>query len=341
MVKVKITTSTPGWRLIRQTPESKGIWGNCQFFIDLKDTEEADWWIINGGINKKEKTICPPKNVVLIAGEPESIRSYDQDFLNQFPTIITSQLPIKLKQPNVIHSQTGSPWFINYHSNCYDEMKAVKSFQKEKNMSVIASIKSLREGQRKRLELVDSLKKHFGDRIDVFGGGINNVHDKWDGIAPYKYHVAIENGSFDEYWSEKLADTYLGGAYPFYYGCTNLTKYFPADSFTYIDVNDHKKTIETIEHAIANNYYEQRLPKIFEARSLVLDKYNLFAMLSELCTKPNDASERKEIHLMPEKIRVSPSIEKLQKIPFLYKGLRKIYRKYLKDEFNANGRLFK
>ncbi len=337
MIKVKITTSTPGWRLIRQTPGSCGIWGNCQFYIDREDINEADWWIINGGLTKNEKTICPEENVVLIAGEPESIRGYDQNFLDQFPTVITSQRAVKHR--HVIRSQTGLPWFINYHGNCYDEMKAVKSFQKEKSMSVIASIKSLREGQRKRLELIDSLKKHFGDKIDVFGGGINNVHDKWDGIAPYKYHIAIENGSFDDYWSEKLADAYLGGAYPFYYGCTNLTKYFPADSFTYIDVNDHKKTIEIIEHAIANNYYEQRIAKIFEARNLVLDKYNLFAMLTSLCAKPNDKTERKEVYLFPEKKRLSPRIEKLRKVPFLYKGLRVIYRKYIKDKFNADGRL--
>lgn len=339
MITVKVTTSTPRAPLIRQTPGSKGIWGNCRFLVDKEDTAEADWWIVFGGVTKEEKTICPKENTVFITGEPESIRGYEQEFLDQFAAIITSQSSIK--HPHVIRSQQGLPWFMNYHSNCYDEMKQVKSFQKEKEISVIASIKSLREGQRKRLELIDSLKKHFKGRLDVFGGGIRAVHDKWDGITPYKYHLAIESGSFDDYWSEKLADAYLGGAYPFYYGCTNLEKYFSADSFTRIDINDHQKSIEIIENAIANNYYEKRVGKIFEARNLVLDKYNLFAMLSELCIAPAPNTARVAITIVPEKRWVSPRIEMLQKIPFLYKSVRMIYRKFFKAKYNADGRMRK
>lgn len=327
MIKVKVSTLTPRWKIIRQTPGSKGIWGDCEFLVDRDDVQDADWWVVYAGMAKEEMARCPKENTIFITGEPESIRPYDEKFLSQFAIVITSQRSIR--HPGAIYAQQGLPWFTNFHSHAYDEMKAVKRFHKEKLMSVIASKKNSREGQQKRLDLIASLKAHFGDQLDVFGGGTANpVHDKWDGVSPYKYHLAIENGSFDDYWSEKLADSYLGSAYPFYYGCPNLESYFPAEAFTRIDVNDHAKTIEIIEHAIANEYYEKRQAAMAEARNLVLEKYNLFAMLAERCAAPAADAVRQEIRLTPEKRRVDAKVELLQKLGPVYKALRKMYRKY-------------
>ena len=60
----------------------------------------------------------------------------------------------------------------------------------------------------------------------IFGKGINGFEDKWDTLRDYKYHIVIENSSFDDYWTEKLADNYLAECFPFYHGCKNINKYF-------------------------------------------------------------------------------------------------------------------
>jgi hypothetical protein len=182
----------------------------------------------------------------------------------------------------------------------YDELKKARNYRKDKLISVIFSKKSRTEGHRKRLEFVRGLTDHLGDRLDVFGRGIDEIEDKWDGIASYKYHLAIENSSIPDYWTEKLADALLAGAHPFYYGCPNIHDYFPTDSLTLVDVDDLEGSIAIIERGIRENRYEASIDAIAEAKELVLDQYNLFPMLTTHCSS-KDTSRRSVVSLKPER----------------------------------------
>ncbi|MCI0660313.1 MAG: hypothetical protein L0220_04495, partial [Acidobacteria bacterium] len=95
-----------------------------------------------------------------------------------------------------------------------------------------------------------------------------------------------------DYWTEKLADCFLAGAYPFYHGCPNLPEYFPSGSFTAIDINKPEEAIEIIEGGIRSHLYESSLHQLRGARELVLDKHNLFAMLSGIIEEENSKSRR-------------------------------------------------
>jgi hypothetical protein len=75
MYKVKLSTIVPSWPLVRQTPGSKGIWGDYQFFID-QDIEECDFWVVYAGFAKTERALCPPENTILITGEPPTCLLY-------------------------------------------------------------------------------------------------------------------------------------------------------------------------------------------------------------------------------------------------------------------------
>jgi len=112
---------------------------------------------------------------------------------------------------------------------------------------IIYSDKKLTEGHVKRHEFVASLKAHFGDELDIFGRGFRYVSDKWDAIADYKYHIVIENSRFPHYWTEKLADAFLGWSLPIYYGCPNITDYFDPNSFVSIDIESPKLSILKID----------------------------------------------------------------------------------------------
>ena len=107
------------------------------------------------------------------------------------------------------------------------------------------------------------------------------IEDKWDALAAYKYHVAIENSTVNDYWTEKLTDAYLAGCHPIYHGCPNIGQYFDLPSLTRIDLNDPEKAIAAIEACIEQNRYESSEKKIWEAREKVLDAYNLFAIISD------------------------------------------------------------
>lgn len=307
MIRIKVTTNFANEPFKRQTPNMSGIWGNCEFYIN-KDIEECDYWFVYRDLNKQEKVKCSLDKTYFITGEPESIKIFDKDFLNQFANIITSQ-------KNIIHekkilSQEGLPWLIgrknrlderNRSFMIYDDFKNKREYKKDKIISVITSNKYNTDGHKKRYDFVMKLKEAFGDNIDVFGRGINEIEDKWDAIASYKYHIVIENSIYDDYWTEKLADTFLAGAYPFYYGCSNISKYFDDSCYTKIDINKFDESLKIIEKIIKDETYEKSIESIREAKDLILDKYNFFAMVNQIVSiEKKEENDVQDITLKPE-----------------------------------------
>lgn len=307
MINVKVSTSCPEWPLLRQTPKSKGRWGDCRFFVN-QDIEAYDYWVVCEGLMQAESAVCPRENTIFITWEPPAIKVYNKDFLDQFGAIITCHRDIK--HPNVIYSQQGLPWMVGgrykdgtwdkHFSKDYDELKLIEKYEKKKLISVILSTKSFAKGHIEKNRFVKRLKTHFGDKLDVFGVGINVVPDKWDAISPYKYHIVLENSSLPDYWTEKLSDAYLAGAYPFYYGCKNMSDYFSGDVFTNLDIDDFDRSVAIIEKAIDGNKFENSFEKIMEAKKLILDKYNLFPWIDKYCKNNKSSASMSEILLRPE-----------------------------------------
>jgi len=308
MMKVKLSMAGD-WPLKRQTPQSNGIWGDYNFFLN-ENIKECDYWVIFGGLKEQDKTICSKKNIIFIATEPKNIKKYNTNFLKQFGTIITSASNVRHK--NIIHNQHADPWMIgaeydektntwNNFSKNYDNLKDLESVKKEKIISLISSNKNSTKEHRQRLKFVNELKKHFGDKIDIFGNGINNFKDKWDIIAPYKYHIVLENCFYKDHFSEKLSDTFLAETYPIYYGCPNIYGYFSKNSLTTIDIKKPKEAIKVIETVIKNNTYEESKKDILEAKNLILNKYNFFPTIVDFIKKNKLNNNTKElIEIKPE-----------------------------------------
>ncbi len=301
MKKVKITTNFTNVPIKRQLPNLSSEWQNCKFYINEEITK-CDFWFVYRDLEAIENVYCAPDNTYFITGEPTSVKIFKKEFLNQFGNIITSQRNIE--HSNVIYSQEGLPWLIGRKDNFilnYDNFNQNKIVDKKKLISVITSNKNITEGHRKRYEFVMRLKERFGENIDVFGRGINDIEDKIDAIANYKYHIVIENSVYDDYWTEKLSDTLLVDTYPIYYGCKNIEKYFPLGSYTKIDIDDFEGSCETIKRVIDNNTYENSIDKIEEAKQLILNKYNLFAMICDIVnSKSVYNNHTKKIILKPE-----------------------------------------
>jgi hypothetical protein len=291
----------------RQTPGCKGIWNNYQFLIN-QQVDECDYWVVYEGLLYEDETVCPIENMIFITAEPPTIREYNQNFLDQFAVVITCHEGIKHK--NKILQQQSLPWHIGrkqkndtnlFFSKNYDELKSINSHYKDKSISVVSSTKTMTKGHRRRNEFIQKLKDVFGNQIDVFGKGNYEIEDKWDAISRYKYHIVIENSALKNYWTEKLSDAYLGGAYPIYYGCNNLHDYFPKKSFTRIDINNTEKSIKVIKNVVKSNTYEKSKKELFIAKELVLDKYNLFAMIYDICSKKKAELDKICVKIKPEK----------------------------------------
>jgi hypothetical protein len=297
MIRVKISTPFPEWPLERQIPGRKAIWGNCQFFID-QDIEECDYWVVYDSLSQPEVTRCPEGNTILITGEPKSVKRYSKEYINQFGAILTCHR--NLDHAHVINSQQALPWMIgrryfketktweNGYSKGYDEFSKIISYDKTKVLSIILSKKAGTDGHKKREKFIKKLKADLGDIFDVFGIGFNDLQDKWDGIAPYKYYLALENSSVRDYWTEKLSDAYLGGAYPIYYGCPNIYQYFNEQSLSVIDINKTGDAISMVNKIITSGLYEKSQKEILEAKQLILNQYNLFAVIENLIAQSNN-----------------------------------------------------
>lgn len=291
MIRIKLSDPFTSWSILRQTPGSLGVWGDYEFIIN-KEIKEYDFWVVYEGLNEEESTSCPPQNTIIITGEPPDIKKYNPSFLAQFATVITCQPNIT--HSNVVLSQQSQPWHAgvfrtpngtNIIKLDYDYFRKIGEIHKTRLISTICSSKSMTKGHRQRLRFIKKLKTHFGQNIDVFGSGFNSIPDKWDAIYPYKYHIVLENSSIENYWTEKLSDAFLARSYPIYYGCKNLSSYFPTSSFTPIDINEPDQAISIIEEIIEDRTYERSMKYIMESNSLVLDKYNLFPMIAQVCNE--------------------------------------------------------
>ena len=129
-------------------------------------------------------------------------------------------------------------------------IKDPKIYQKSKMISMISSNKEMCEGHRLRLEWVDRI----GDQVDLYGRGFNEIENKEDGLCDYMFSVAIENGQYKTYFTEKLLDCFATGTIPVYLGAPDIGNYFNKDGI--IDLSD--------EFDISQDLYYSKMDAIKE-----------------------------------------------------------------------------
>lgn len=319
MYKVKLTFNYD-FPILRQTPKSSGKWRNYQFIID-DNLKECDFWIIYSDYELKEETVrCNPANVIFMPAEGyHTSPRFAQDFLDQFGAIITVQR--ELKHRNIIYNHNANPWYVG---KTYDELNTIKAAKKTKLISVISSDKASTQGHRKRLDFVQKLKEHFGSQIHIYGRGTRDFEDKWDVLAPYKYSIAIENDNQEDWVTEKFFDCLLAYTFPIYYGCPNLEKYVPGDSFQRIDINDFESSVQIIEDLLARDIYSQKTKAIAKGRNLALNKENLFPLLERVLDNFNPDLKRTDFKFHANKM-TQPRSFKGKVLHKMNLSLKKIY----------------
>jgi len=282
-------------RWSRQLPGTENRWGDSEFVFDPLATD-YDWLVVYHDLPKMhgrfglEKLRCDPRHTLLITNEPSSITVYGRDYSRQFGLVLTFQEPWAMPHPQAIFSQPGLLWYYGYpsaggHVRAYDELAAMPAPVKTREVSTICSSRQGRATlHHRRFNFTQRLQAAIPE-LEIFGHGVRPMNDKAEVIDPYKYHLTIENHYYPHHLTEKLPDTFLGYAVPFFYGCPNAEEYFPKDSFIRIDMNDLAKTIDIMRSTIAANEYHDRLPYVREARRRVLEEYNLFAVIDRLATE--------------------------------------------------------
>jgi len=105
--------------------------------------------------------------------------------------------------------------------------------EKSKLVSFITSNKTMCEGHRFRLNWLDKIK----DKCDIFGRGIREVEKKEEALNDYYFSIAIENGKYDTYFTEKILDCFATGTIPVYYGTDKIVDYFNEEGIIFLKDN--------------------------------------------------------------------------------------------------------
>lgn len=172
-----------------------------------------------------------------------------------------------------IHSQPVLPWHVNRD---YDWLISAPVPEKVKQLSWVTSSKTRFKGHRDRMGFLSRIRGSL--QFDLYGRGFLEIADKWDGLAPYRYSLAIENYSNPWYWTEKIADCFLTWTMPIYYGCNEISHYFPSESYIQIDIHD-PSAIDQVREIISSDLWDNSLGAIHEARKAVLNRHQIFPFL--------------------------------------------------------------
>ena len=101
-------------------------------------------------------------------------------------------------------------------------------------------------------------------KVDFYGRGFNEIQSKEEGLVDYMFSVAIENASYESYFTEKIQDCFATGTIPIYYGSPDIGKYFnPKGIITLTEEFDPSQLTEEL-------YYD-RLDAVKENLEIVSD----------------------------------------------------------------------
>jgi hypothetical protein len=253
---------------------------------------------------------------VYFSAEPISLKRNSLLFLNQFDQVMGSISSIYIDRKNFHVNQPGSPWHIGINFN--EDLGRVNlkfndlvnlDFPYINEVSIITSSKIISKTHRRRLLFIEELSDIMGSKLNVFGRGFKPIPDKYEVLAKYRYHIALENTEQANHWSEKLSDPLIAQNRVFYFGCSNILDYFSSEAVRPIDIRNPKQVADEILFEINNNHWEVARKNILSAKNKVLTDYNLINVVTSL---------------NPEKLHE-------KKFPLLFRDFaylpRKIYRK--------------
>jgi len=279
LVRVNMDCSPEGIELL--TPGASLRWGRCRFDFNPGPGGHADFAVVMYNARPYDRFVSAPQNTLFIAGEPLEKKRYPRSFYRQFGHMVDSHTASR--HPRLHVDSLGLNWHVGLdHSTHayrygYDYLSSLPCPEKENRIAVVCSNANKTEGQRQRLALLDGLKKRLGDRMVHFGRGFQAIDDKMDAILPYRFHLVLENCVQANYWTEKLADAYLGWAFPVYLGCPNVGEYLQENALVSINGLDADQVARRITELLAAPLTKEQEATLAEARRRVLNVYNPFA----------------------------------------------------------------
>ena len=295
--------------LYRMQIEGEALVKHGVTFCEHDPTAETDWIVCYGDFVRAFETHVPRKRRILIITEPKEIRYPSSAFLDQFGVVIGPGNFPSYRGTRII-SHGGLTWFYPIKdigpdaASLFLDFSALATMKrpvKEASISVVISRKTITRMHRQRLDFVERLRQEIGDRLKIFGSGFRPIAAKADAINPYAYHLALENNDVDSFWTEKIADAYLGYAFPIYAGCKDIGDYFPPNSYLPIDYSRADDAVARIKELLESPSDPDRLDAVAEARWRLLNEHSLVALVARAVNALH-ADAKGPFHSTPQRL---------------------------------------
>lgn len=286
MIRVKVTIpgAADNLSLEEYTGSADSSVDDVRFYVNAAVEEPDLWFVFDDGVSG-DSAIIDPINIFYMTQEIcYPIGRFDnergQRYLSQFHKLFTMH---DIFDERTHFTRPFNNWMINANHgySSYSEnkrgrqyFKDVQNFEKLHDLSVVCSSKAFTPEHYARLKFVSRLKEDLKDRLHWFGNGFQGIPDKFPAIAPYRYHLAIENRFGRDIISEKLYDSYLGLAYPIYHGAPNVHDYYNEYMVSPINIYDYKRSRNQILELIDSDVAEQSQKDLLRAKTLVVDQDN-------------------------------------------------------------------
>jgi hypothetical protein len=280
--------------IFQQTPGHSGEWDGIRFTTE--PVERCDYVIVCNRVPQDTVVHCPPEHIWAIIQEPpEPEYRWLQQGFGPMYKVYTQDTALQGEE--YVYSHPALPWHV---LQSYDWLKNCPPPEKPEKLSWITSNRTRRPGHQMRMDFLDRLRAEVD--FDLWGRGFRPLENKWDGLARYRFTLAIENHSGPYYWTEKLADALLAWSLPIYFGCTNITEYLPAEATIPINITRPAEAIAIIREAIESDLW--RRDAIAQARELILDRYQFFPYMTTLVTQweasgASSAPRRQFLNMLP------------------------------------------
>lgn len=255
------------WSTPKQlTEEYKSTLPNNKSWINVipSDEEDCNLYVVMEGVkdtniyNTEKRLICFPR-------EPSVVNPIKQ-YIN---------FGKKYSYDDIYHCVPQFN-FLEKDINFLMEHKP----EKTKNLSCIVSSKTHSYGSIKRLEIAKKFKEKYGNLLDLYGKGIKPIKSKLEGLINYNYSLCMENCQEHNYFTEKFTDAIVCWTIPIYWGCPNISDYFPDKSYYSIDIfNDN--VFEEIKRISELPITNDNLIALHHARNLIFSRYNVWNTIRE------------------------------------------------------------
>jgi hypothetical protein len=301
MKKILLLTCDP--QTLDMSPNGDGVYGEYQFVLQPKPEDEYELVVCYEKIEKPCAIKVRKGCTMFIPGEPETIKSFSTDFINQFNYLLTfrDDLTKRFNGAQSFTTNCLTPWRIGLDENLeragaprhirnYNTL-ATYMPHKQLDISMIVSNKPGTPLQRTRIKLAQVFQQHLGasQKFHLFGRGVRDIPDKSIALDNFRYSICMENSELPHYFTEKITDCIITDTIPLYWGCTNITDYFEIckNPLFMLDPYDLRGSLMKVQFILQNSeaIYNQHKDILKRDKLKIMNEYNILTRVLEFLPK--------------------------------------------------------